>query len=236
MKSSELLLAMASWLESPENEALMLVDDNDLAMSVVAESCIKAANILKQAAEDVSVLEPLEESKLTNDSIDKLASIAKAFDESGDDELKTQASVIDELLLTIAVDPNEFAKKMAEKNYRLEELKKKYQEPSERLKELNKVSDSLKAIKDSPYSKEYKPLEAPLSARTCPDHPGAQIARVGEHVWQCSLDKKIYNFESGFETNKGSKVPGTSVSEQTKFDTRDQTAIFDTRESRLNSR
>jgi len=76
-------------------------------------------------------------------------------------------------------------------------------------------------------------LEAPLSTRYCPDHPGVQIARVGEHLWQCELDKKSYNFETGFELNNGSKVPGGDVAQQTQGLNLPYHAIFDTREGRL---
>ena len=56
---------------------------------------------------------------------------------------------------------------------------------------------------------------------------------MGEHVWQCDLDKKIYNYETGFELNNGSKVPGGDVSEQTQGLNIPFHSIFDTREGRL---
>jgi hypothetical protein len=76
-------------------------------------------------------------------------------------------------------------------------------------------------------------MEAPLSSRYCPDHPGVQIARVGEHMWQCELDKKSYNFETGFSLNNGSRVPGGDVAQQTQGVNVPYHAIFDTREGRL---
>ena len=97
-----------------------------------------------------------------------------------------------------------------------------------------KVADSIKAIDNS--IKEYRPLEAPLSTRTCPDHPGAQIARVGEDTYQCSLDKKVYNYKGGFTTMKGNVIPGGDVSAQTQAlgDRAIEHMSFDTRESKLN--
>lgn len=229
-----MLQSIASWLESPNNEALLLAETNEECMKVVAENCILAAALLKNAAIEVDAIEPLEESKITPEAIEDLANLASAFDASGDPALKKQASVIDELLLTIASPPGALAAKRAADDYRLDELKKKYEQPSKELRETNKIADSEKAIEKSEMTKRYKILEAPLSTRYCPDHAGAQIARVGEHLWQCELDKKTYNFESGFELNNGSKVPGGDVAQQTQALNIPTHAIFDTREGRLN--
>jgi len=233
MRTAELLNAMASWLESPNNEALLLAEVDENSMRVVAESCVLAAELLKKAAEEVDAIEPPTESVLTPESIDETAALAFALDESNDPQLKRIASVLDELLLTIAAPPGAVAEKKAAENGRLEELRKKYEQPRKDLHEYNKIGVSEKAIKDSSFTKEYKILEAPLSSRYCPDHPGAQIARVGEHMWQCDLDKKTYNFETGFELNNGSKVPGGDVAAQTAGSNIPFHAIFDTREGRL---
>ena len=235
MRIAEMLQAIASWLESPNNEALLLAEYHDDSMAVVAENCILAAALLKNAAEQVEAIEPPEASKITPEAIDDLANLAAAFDASGDLGLMKQASVIDELLLTIAAPADALDKKKASDDYRLEELKKKYEQPSKDLHESNKIADSEKAIDKSEMTKQYKILEAPLSTRYCPDHAGAQIARVGEHMWQCELDKKTYNFESGFELNNGNKVPGGDVAQQTQQGMNTPYhAIFDTREGRLN--
>jgi len=231
MRISEMLNAMASWLENPHNEALLLAEYDDHCLRIVAQSCVDAALTLKKAAIEVDNIEPPEQSKITNESLTELVNIANAFDSSGDDKLKRQASVIDELLLTIAAPPiNE--RRVAE-DYRLEELIKKYQEPTKYLAEANKITDAKKAINKSNMTKQYEILETPLSTRYCPDHPGAQIARIGEHVWQCELDKKSYNFETGFELNNGSKVPGGDVANQTHGLNAPSHAIFDSRQDRL---
>jgi len=235
MRIAELLNAMASWLESPNNEAMMLSEYHEDSMKVVAESCVLAAALLKKAAEEVEGLEPAEPSKITPESVEEIAALAAALDSSGDPKLMKQASVLDELLLTIAAPPNALKDKKAAEDDRLEELRKKYQEPREELRKNDKIADSEKRIKDSGYTKEYKILEAPLSSRYCPDHPGAQISRVGEHVWQCELDKKTYNYETGFELANGSKVPGGDVAQQTQGINTPFHAIFDTREGRLGS-
>lgn len=233
MRISELLLAMAKDLENPENEALLLAEYDENCLNVVASSCVQAAFILRAAAEKVDALEPAADSKITQDAIDDLGALSASLDSSGDVELMKQASVLDELLLTIAANPTLFAQAKEAENYRLEELRKKYQDPKKELDELNKVSDSLKAIDKSQMTKDYQVLEAPLSTRYCPDHAGVQIARIGEHLWQCELDKKTYNFETGFELENGSKVPGGDVANQTQGLSVPTHSIFDTREGRL---
>lgn len=235
MRISEMLNAIASWLESPDNEALLLAEYDEDCLQIVASSCVEAAALLKLTAETVDTLEPPEESKLTPESIEELARVADAFDASGDPNLVKQAAVIDELLLTIASPPNALASRKDLEDNRIEELKKKYEQPRKELEDLNKVVESQKAIKQSNMTKQYNVLEAPLSSRYCPDHPGTQIARVGEHMWQCELDKKTYNFENGFELNNGSKVPGGDVANQTQVLETPYHAIFDTREGRLQS-
>lgn len=235
MRIADMLHAIASWLESPNNEALLLAEYDDDCSKVVAENCVLAAALLKGAAEQVDAIEPPAESNLTPESIQELANIASAFDASGDPGLKKQASVIDELLLTIAAPPNAYAMRKDLEDNRIEEIKKKYHEPTESLKTSNKVADVEKAIDKSNMTKQFKILESPLSSRYCPDHPGVQIARIGEHMWQCEMDKKSYNFETGFTLNNGDKVPGGDVAEQTQMSTIPSHAIFDTREGRLGS-
>lgn len=232
MRIAEMLQAIASWLEDPNNEALLIAEYDEDCLNVVAESCIEAAALLKKAAARVDQMEPPTESVVTSESLDKLADIAAAFDESGDPELIAQASVIDELLLTIATPPNSIQGKVAAEDKRIDSLKEKYENVSKQLRENNKISEAEKAIEKSKMT-EASILEGSLSTRTCPDHPGAQMARLGEHQWQCELDKKTFNYQTGFEMANGMKVPGGDVSNQTKMETPESHAIFNTRESRL---
>ncbi len=232
MRISEMLQAMASWLEDPNNEAFLIAEYDDECLRVVAESCVAAAALLKKAANKVDEIEPEVESVITPDSLDRLAAIAAAFDESGDPELMAQASVIDELLLTVATPPNVLNGKRAADDKRIESLKDKYENVSKELRDDNKIAEAEKAIKESKMT-EATILEGSLSTRTCPDHPGAQMGRTGENVWQCELDKKTYNYQTGFQMANGVKVPGGDVANQTKMETPDSHAIFDTRESRL---
>lgn len=234
MRISEMLYAIASWLESPDNEALLLAEYDENCLQVVAESCVEAAKLLKITAEAVDDIEPPEESKITPESIEDLAQIATAFDSSGDPALVKQAAVIDELLLTIASPPHALAEYKKLEDHRLEDLRKRYEQPTKDLQESNKIADSLKAVEKSPMMKTYRILEHPLSARTCPDHPGTMLYRSGDD-WICPLDKKVYNFETGFELNNGDKIPGGTVSEQTTGTYTPFSGIFDSREERLGS-
>lgn len=233
MRISDMLNAMASWLESPNNEAILLSEYHEDSMKIVAENCILAAALLKNAAEQVNELEPPEESKITAESIEELANLASAFDASGDLALKKQASVLDELLLSIASPPNAYAERKDLQEQRTVELKKKYEDPSKELYKSNKIADSENAIDKSKMTKNYKIMESPLSSRYCPDHPGASLARIGEHIFQCEMDKKIYNYETGYTLINGDKVPGGDVALQTQMPNLNQHNIFDTREGRL---
>lgn len=228
-----MLYAIASWLESPDNEALLLSEYDSKCMNVVANSCVLASAILKNAAEEVDQIEPAAPSVITPEALDNLAALAQTFDASGDPELKKQASVLDELLLTIAAPPNALTNKKAAEDLRFEELKKKYQEPKKELFETNKLADVEKGIEQSGMTKTYRVLEAPLNTRYCPDHPGTPIAHVGGNTWQCELDKKQYNYQVGFTLANGDKIPGSEVSNQTLHLSEPTHAIFDTREGRL---
>lgn len=233
MRTAELLNSIASWLESPNNEAMLLAESDEESLKIVAESCVLAAELLKKAADEVDMIEPPVESVITPESIEEIAALASALDSSGDPRLKKQASVLDELLLTIAAPPHAAADKKAAENYRIEELKKKYEQPRKDLQEYNKVSEYKKAIDKSKMTKEFKVNYWPLSARSCPEHAGAQMARIGEHIFQCELDKKTYNYETGYTLNNGEHVPGGDVSLQTQNPNVATSQIFDSREGRL---
>lgn len=234
MRVSELLTAIASWLESPENEALLLSEYNEDCLNVVATACAEAAFILKVAADQTDVIEPPAESKLTPEALDHLNQIITAFDSSGDADLEKTASLMDELLLTIATPPSWVENYKEAQENRLDVLKDKYEETRKQLHEINKVKESAKAIDKSPMFKEYRIMEHALSSRSCPDHAGAQMGRVGENMWQCALDKKVYNYTTGYTTEKGEKVPGGDVANQTPFQHAEPHTMFDTRETRLN--
>lgn len=232
MKLSEKLLLVASWLESSENDLLVNAEDNEDCLNVVASSLVKASEAIKAGAAEVSKVEP--ETTITSEKLDELAAVAAAFDESGDELLMKQASVLDEILLTFAAPRNALAAAKHMEDDRIEQLKKKYKDTKVKQDEMNKVSDSVKDIEKSHDYKKYRILEAPLNTKYCPDHAGVSTIRVGEHRVQCPMDHKIYDYETGYTTLDGNKVPGGSVSEQTKVMQHENGhTVFDTRNQRL---
>lgn len=230
MKLSEKLLMVASWLESSENDLLVNAEQNAACLGVVADALVNASDALKAGAIAVSELEP---STFSAETLDEMAAVAAAFDASDDELLKKQASVLDEILLTLASPKNALAEHKMLENDRIEQLKKLYHGTKEKLDELNKVSDSVKAIEKSPYYKTYRPLEMPLQTRSCPDHAGVLMARVGQSAFQCVLDKKVYNYEAGYTMQNGRTVPGQDVSLQTKSLNDTGALIFQTRDQKL---
>lgn len=348
MRIAEMLNAIANWLESPNNEAMLLAEYNENCLKVVAESCVKASNLLKNAADQVDSIEPQNDnfdseikpdreladqnfdklldaiksdnwyeagklfgeidkvlgnarmdaveairvlpytadnlprvplSKWTNfglgycdawnlsdedvkkeidlinkftdqisnraskkeagstsvnDLLNKIANLANIFDSSGDIELKKQASVIDELLLTVAAS-EEYKNKLAADSKRFEQIKKNYEDTKTSLDDKKKIADTKKTISDSEYMKKNHTLiSAPLQTRHCPDHAGVSMGRVDDNTFQCPLDKKTYNFEIGYDLMNGDHVPGGSVANQSAIiENNNMTTTFDTRENKL---
>jgi hypothetical protein len=233
MRVSELLTAMATWLESPENEALLLAEYDDQCLDVVADTCISAASILRLGAAQADLIEPTEEPKLTAEKLDHLNRIITAFDTSGDEDLQKTASVMDELLLTISAPPDWVRNHKQAQKDRLDVLKRDYDRVNGELDAFNGVKESAKAIEKSPFFDEVRIMDHALNTRTCPDHPGAQMARVGEAMWQCSMDKKVFNYAAGYTTEKGEKVPGQYIGNSPHEFDRHPRSMFDTREDRL---
>jgi hypothetical protein len=231
MKLSEKIKLVASWLEDSENDLLVNADSDNVNLEVVAEALTAAADILKVSAEIVG---DSETGVITPESLDEMAALATAFDESGDELLKKQASVLDEILLTFGADKGVIEMGKINEDYRIEELKKKYQKTHELQQEMNKVSDSVKKIEDSPAYKMHRPMEMPLNSRYCPQHAGVPVVRIGEHEVQCILDKKVYNYETGYALDDGTKVPGGDVSLQTKLcPDGSQHTMFESRSEKL---
>jgi hypothetical protein len=233
IRIADLLTAFANSLEDHNNEAMLLAEYDDKCLEIVAKACVTAAEVLKKAAQEVDVIEPVEESKLTPDSLNDIAALASSFDKSDDPELQRTASVLDEILLTIAAPKNYIAEKKAEKEKELQVLKDKYLDVKNCHDEQIKKSEIEKAIDNSDMTKEYRVMEAPLSTRHCPDHNGVSISRVSENVYQCPLDKKTYDFANGYSLYDGTKVPAGDISLQTDIMNEVGESVFDTRESRI---
>lgn len=232
-----------------DNELLVWAEqtDNPKLLDHVASILVRAANVLQSV--EVAVDKKLEfEMAVEADSIhpadiDGLAALSAEFDASDDEFLQKQAAVIDQLLINFAerglraqaesAEEKELAKLRAK--YRAESSEECYKGPRKDLERDIKAADAIKAIKSQ--VKEYRPLQASLSTRYCPDHPGSQVRRIGDNIYQCALDKKIYNYREGFTTERGNKVPGTDVANQTQSlgDRALEGMSFSTRENRLNA-
>lgn len=233
MRISELLISIASWLENPNNEALLLSEYDDNCLAEVTASLVLASNEIRKCADIVDSIEPEVESKLDPAAIDDLAMMASAFDQSGDLSLIKQAGLIDELLLTVAANPEVFKASLAKREMKMDELKRKYHDSRQEYIKINKLDKAADIISKSDYLADRRPLENPLQTRSCPDHAGSQMQRVAENEFKCSMDGKVYNYLTGYSLENGDKVPGTSVELQTKNLNPEIRSVFDTRQERL---
>lgn len=242
---SKKLEELSKELMDRDHDLLVMADktDNPDVLKCVAFALLNASEALLSASKTVSALkkEASENKDPSEEALETLAALAGEFDKSEDPELVRQASVFDEILRTIGgKEAFQKAKEAEAKKY--EDLRKSEKEAErdpwnfvkEEFDKQNSVAETQKAVKEQ--VKQYRPMEAPLQTRYCPDHPGAQMARVAEHVYQCSLDKAIYNYQAGYTTLKGNKVPGGDLSLQTVGlnDLPPDHVSFQTRESRLN--
>lgn len=199
---------MADWLENHENELVATADDKHI--DVLAMTLTKASQALREGAKEIG---QTEESTLTPEALDEMAAIASEFEASDDELLKKQASVLDEILFTLAAPKSALWQAKQAEEKKIDELKKKYQDVKKDLDEVNKVADAEKALKESIVFKDARPLEYPLSTRMCPNHM-APLARVGENSYRCSLAGEVFNWEQGWTANDGTKVPGGNVNLQ----------------------
>ena len=215
--------------------------NSNFVLYTAATALVTAQTAIKEAVNSLEQLAEVAASDLDEEDIDFIAALASEFDADGDPILQKQATVLDQVLLNFAQKGElEMAKKQAEaevdrlrEKYRQEAMERDYKGPTEAHEKDIKAGDSAKEIVDQ--VKRYRPMEAALSTRYCPDHPGAQFARIADGLYQCELDKKMYNFREGYETMKGNKVPGGDVSEQTRSlgDRALEQMNFSNRESRL---
>lgn len=176
--------------------------------------------------------------------LETLAGLATEFDKSGDPILMKQAEVLDEILLTIGAQKSKINELKSNQDNEINRLKAVIAEATKENKDLysfvkayhEKNNDAEGAKKALEKIKNYRPMEASLSTRTCPDHPGTSVIHIGEDTYQCSLDKAIYNYQAGFTTMNGNKIPGGSVSNQTQqmLDMPNEFTAFNTREQRMN--
>lgn len=218
LQSYDLLKSTANWLENPDNEFFALLEDHDDSLEVAARACVIAAALLKKAAFDIQVISGIEDTNKYEpdifDAIENLKSVANELDASGDEKLMKQATMLDDILLTVtssAAATEKFKKDMALK---LEKIKSR---ASDKSSSITLVAKDETEDKDtsSNKKKDYRPLQTLLSSRQCPDHPGNGLIRISDGVYQCSLDKKEYDFVNGYTLMNGRKVPGSCVENQT---------------------
>jgi len=225
---------------SEDGKLMTLAEEylNDKDLTSFAENISLAKDYLQKAA-SVFVKNA---AQFTEEDVAELAILAQSLDDSGDEVLQKQASVLDEILVSIGADPKaQMVFKKAESD-EIERLRAKYQDTNhdeytkakEQMDKENEVSEAIKAIDKK--VKKYRPLEASLNTRYSPDMPGVSLVRIGDGIWQCPITKKIYNFRDGYTSAKGNVVPGTDVANQTQnLGYRAQEHMnFSTRESALN--
>jgi hypothetical protein len=208
------------------------------AFEKVATAIAAASTLLEGVADE---MDQNAEFDITPQQLDDLAALAFEFDKSENPLLKKQASVLDELLLSIAAPKNIVNKSRKatedEINRLREELRKArreeaYDEPHKAHADMNNAKEQAKAVEQQ--VKRYRPLEAPLQTRYPPDRPGGQMTRITDHVYQDIVTGIVYDFKAGYKTQKGNEVPGSSVENQTRQlgDYRNQSSsLFETRDS-----
>ncbi len=205
--------------------------------SVATEAIADSIALLEEACDAaVSLLEDRDEEcrGTVEENLEDIASIAEAFDESGDAILQKKAAAIDEILVAFANRPEliTFAKSTSEDE--INRLREKMRGPKTSKNPEDKKLAAMRAAVDKKIRR-YRPMEAPLSTRYSPDMPGNMLTRIADGVYQDPMTGQIYNHSTGYTTNKGNEIPGYGVehqlpsSEQNYFE-----APFTTREDRLN--
>ena len=214
------LRVLASKLEKSSDDLLVKASTKGPeVLERVATAVAAASTLLEGVAKD---MEDNATFQITPQQLDEIAALASAFDESDDPLLKKQASVLDELLLSIAAPKNAIAqaKKATEDEInrlrserRRSRKEEAYELPHKVHADMNNSVAQAKAVEQQ--VKQYIPLEAPLQTRYPPDRPGGQMTRITDHVYQDVDTGIIYDYKAGYTTQKGNKVPGSSVEAQT---------------------
>lgn len=208
----DLLKSTAAWLDDPDNEVYALLEFDEDSLNITAKACTLASAILQKAALDIQMVSGIEDTNKYSydmvDVLDGLNSIASEFELSDNPDLVRKASLLEDILLTITSTVEEQAKFKSAVQKKIEDIKKKSKEAGSVIK-----AESA-AEKETPKNKELRPLEAPLTTRHCSDHPGVMLVRISDGVFYCPLNGKQYDYNSGFTTENGHKVPATSVKGQ----------------------
>jgi hypothetical protein len=228
-----------------ENPIIIAAEEtgNEDLLNHVASVLVTVDSILNKAADGIEVMAEKSIDDLYDEDLEAIVAVANKFDKSDDPVLVRQASVIDQLLMKLnAAEERLKFKEAQDKEIDRLRAKLRSEQRDEAYTRAREESDKALDVKNTAELienrfKTYRPLETALSTRTCPDHPGAQMARIADTVFQCSMDHKIYNYSSGFTTLKGNKVPGSDVAEQTRalYDRRLEGMSFTDRNQRLSS-
>lgn len=234
---NSLLFVLDSFDDERADLLLSFADDEDALQGFLAEIIAKGQSLRFDIQ---NVLDSLESEHDSND-LEAIAATAKEFDESGDPFLQKQAQVLDTVLSIFA---NKDFAKLAEDDHETNKLREKYRKRDQEDKynktteyldqKTSKIADRLSnALKEST---EVRPMDVSLNTRYCPDHVGVGLVYVGEGTYQCSLDKKVFDFKEGYKNMAGKNVPGFDVATQNRIDNAniDFKANFDTREGRMN--
>lgn len=236
------LRVLASKLEKNSDDLLIRASEKGPEVfEKVATAVAAASSLMEEVADDIDNKANFD---VTEKQLDEMAALATAFDKSGDPLLKKQASVLDDILLSIAASKTaalESRKVYDDEITRLrDELRRvrkdeAYVKPAQDHAAMHNKVEQAKAV--AQQVKRYRPLEAPLQTRYPPDRPGGQMTRITDHVYQDIVTGIIYDYKSGYKTQKGNEVPGGAVEYQSRDfgDVRNQGAsLFETRESIMN--
>jgi hypothetical protein len=215
--------SIISYLEDHNNDLLAQVDHDDAKLVEVASLLTTASTLLKIASD---LIEEDVDEKIADSALESLIVVANAFDRSDDEVLIKKASVLDELLFSIAADPKIMIQNKVSAMQKLKDLREKFKnsqkeiELKKRQRKLNRIDEAEKVLKQSGVLDEDKkrnPMQSARDSRNCPDHPGVLLYRVGDGVWQCSLDQKVYDWNKGFKLYSGEEVAGGSVANNNYF-------------------
>lgn len=167
-----------------------------------------------------------------NAVFEKLASVADTLDKSGS---KKGADLIDSFIAKYAYPDVDW------KEEGDTEQSKRYDEKYHHnllVREPKRDQERLDKDREKHHIQQYQERGThPLQTRYCPNHIGVSMSRVGEGIYQCSLDGHIYDFNAGFTLENGDKIPPSSISNQTEMATpyASPARIFDSRQNIINT-
>jgi hypothetical protein len=208
---------VVEYLQSADNDLLISIDHDDDKMVEVASLLAMASELICLASD---IVDDTTDEHIASELIEDLASIASAFDASEDEMLIKKASVLDELLFSVAADKTLLLQNKIAATQKLKDLRDKFRSSKkelstrQKLRKMNHSDEMEKRVESSGVldaDKRATPMRHALDARTCPDHAGTQLKHIDDGVWQCTLDEKIYNFKDGFTLYNGEKVSGGSI-------------------------